>query len=155
MAWKSRGRPTINPNSQRLIPEDPMPYFWKGVAMRNLCISMQAKDSGEKDAGMIDLRNAFRHFIKIAPQEGRKVCQTWWDLALVEVQQLSCQPSLSTETKFTVGDTYGHRRRSSSKTPKQWKAWYHDWAPKPANSGATARRRRQGACMQACQPGED
>jgi len=48
-----------------------MPYFWKGVAMRNLCISMQAKDSGEKDAGMIDLRNAFRHFIKIAPQEGR------------------------------------------------------------------------------------
>lgn len=82
-----------------------MPYFWKGVAMRNLCISMQAKDSGEKDAGMIDLRNAFRHFIKIAPPEGRKVCQAWWELALVEVQQLSRQPSLSTETKFTVGDT--------------------------------------------------
>jgi hypothetical protein len=58
-----------------LIPEDPMPYFWKGVAMRNLCESMQAKDAGEKDAGMIELRNAFRHFIKIAPQEGRKVCQ--------------------------------------------------------------------------------
>jgi hypothetical protein len=56
------------------IPEDPMPYFWKGVAMRNLRDSMQAKDAGEKDAWMIDLRNVFRHFIKINLQEARKVC---------------------------------------------------------------------------------
>jgi tetratricopeptide (TPR) repeat protein/uncharacterized membrane protein YgcG/predicted nucleotidyltransferase len=88
-----------------LIPEDPIPYFWKGIAMRNLCGNMQAKDAGEKDAWMIDRRNAVRHFIKIAPQEGRKVCQAWWELAVVEMQQLSRQPSLSTETKFTVGDT--------------------------------------------------
>ena len=79
-------------------PADSIAYFWHGVARRNLY--EETRDAGERHSKLDLRRDAFRRFIKIAPQDGRKVCQAWWDLAMCEMQKLSP----STEEKFKIGD---------------------------------------------------
>jgi len=77
--------------------KDPMPYFWKGVAMRNLL----SADTKNTTSNLVECRGAFRHFIKIAPPEERKVCEAWWNLAWCQMQTLP-SPEVG---KFEDGET--------------------------------------------------
>jgi tetratricopeptide (TPR) repeat protein len=70
----------------QMQPEDPMPYFWKGVALAVL--DSDTIDAAEQRRNTVSRKDAFCRFIEIAPPEGRKVCQAWWNLALCEMKEL-------------------------------------------------------------------
>ena len=60
-----------------LDPLQPIHYFWRSVAMRNLGSRIDYDRFAE------DLH----HFIAIASPEGRKVCQAWWNLSFITLSR--------------------------------------------------------------------
>jgi hypothetical protein len=83
----------------QMQPEDPMSYYWKGVAVGHLYSA--TSDVSEQRHNDVSRKNAFC-FIEIAPPEGRKVCQTWWNLAVGEMMQ---SKAYSDARGYKVGDS--------------------------------------------------
>ena len=83
----------------RLVPTEPIYYFWRGVCLRNL---IDHSETGTRTT-IRKAEEALRHFISIAMPEGRKVCQAWFDLALMHtLSQRGHEPG-SEEFKIELG----------------------------------------------------
>lgn len=67
----------------QMSPFEPMGYYWRAIALRNL----QDKDCGPAAALQIIRRaqGSFLQFLGLASPGGRKVCQAWYDLHLLEL----------------------------------------------------------------------
>ena len=68
----------------QLQPSGPMGYYYRAVALRNLISTREIDPSGAMQL-LRRAQGSFLQFLGLASPGGRKVCQAWYDLHMLEV----------------------------------------------------------------------